>query len=88
MSRRVFSSSVVGSSGPLVFFLHGWPDSASDIFAKQVAELCKTHRCVLVESPWNEFTKERVLGPSFLVGRGVFCVVLFLKYFLGPVRWI
>jgi pimeloyl-ACP methyl ester carboxylesterase len=50
----------------LLFFSLGWPDTASDIYAKQIADLSKSYRCVLVESPWNEFTRERVLGPSFL----------------------
>lgn len=62
----MFKSSVFGSSGTLVFFLHGWPDSSS-IYSSVIEELSKTHRCVAVESPLNGWTTESVIGPTFLV---------------------
>jgi pimeloyl-ACP methyl ester carboxylesterase len=60
-----FQVQTFGTNGPLVFFLHGWPDTGS-VFAAQVEPLSKDHRCVVVTNPFSAHSKQRVLGPSFL----------------------
>jgi pimeloyl-ACP methyl ester carboxylesterase len=59
-----FQVQTFGTNGPLVFFLHGWPDTGS-LFAAQVEPLSKDHRCVVLTNPLSGHTKQRVLGPSF-----------------------
>jgi len=60
-----FQVQTFGTSGPLVFFVHGWPDTGS-LFASQVDAMSKDHRCVVVTNPFSGHTKQRVLGPTFL----------------------
>jgi pimeloyl-ACP methyl ester carboxylesterase len=59
-----FNAKVFGSTGKLVFFLHGWPDNSS-VFADQVDSLSATHRCVLVDNPYSNSSTASVIGPSW-----------------------
>jgi pimeloyl-ACP methyl ester carboxylesterase len=63
-----FETTVIGpKSGPLVFFLHGWPDDET-LFDAIVDKLSKTHRCVLVRFPNANASSSRVpvpMGPTF-----------------------
>ncbi len=59
-----FQMQTFGTTGPLVFFLHGWPDTSS-IFSEQVEALSRDHRCVAVTNPLSGHPRSRVLGPSW-----------------------
>lgn len=66
MASRLLQHSIAGEKGPLVFFLHGFPDSGA-LFGKQVEALKATHRCVSLTLPFhgNDNIVDAPLGPSF-----------------------
>ncbi len=60
-----FSFTDTGSpSAPILFFIHGWPDS-SDLWKSQVAHFSKTYRCIAVTLPCFGKEHEGNCGDNF-----------------------